>query len=66
MKKRIIIDISDTGEVQLETHGYKGPQCVEDSQFIKDVLGEEVSVQLVPVYYQENGQGVKRHLPICG
>ena len=66
--KQIIIDIKNDGEVKIETRGYSGSSCVEESQFIKDVLGEETARQLTPAYYQRQGQKecVKRHLPLCG
>jgi hypothetical protein len=66
--KQIIIDITNEGEVKIETRGYAGKSCVEESQFVKDVLGEETSRQLVAAYYQRQGQKetVKKHLPLCG
>lgn len=66
MKKKIVIDISETGEVNLETHNYKGPTCVKDSQFIKDILGEETYYCLCPVYYQKQGQEINQYKSICG
>jgi hypothetical protein len=66
MQKTIIIDIDETGEVRLETRGYSGPECVEDSQFIKDVLGTETSQQLCARYYEKQGQTVKKFEPLCG
>lgn len=66
--KQIIIDIKDDGEVKIETRGFSGRSCVDESQFIKDVLGEETARQLTPAYYNRQGQkeSVKRHLPLCG
>lgn len=64
MAKKIIVEIGNDGEVRLETRGYSGPVCLEESQFLKDLLGEETSRQLVPVFYQKNKN--KRYLPICG
>ena len=66
--KQIIVDVTNDGEVKIETKGYVGKECVEESQFLKDVLGEETSRQLVAAYYQRQGQKetVKRHLPLCG
>ncbi len=64
MAKRIIVEIDNDGEVRLETRGYSGSVCLEESQFLKDLLGEETSRQLVPVFYQKNKS--KRYLPICG
>ncbi len=66
--KQIIIDITDEGEVKIETRGYSGKSCIEEAQFLKDVLGEETARQLTPAYYQkqEGKQVVKKHLPLCG
>ncbi len=64
MARKIIVEIDNDGEVRLETRGYTGPVCLEESQFLKDLLGEETSRQLVPVFYQNNKN--KKYLPICG
>ena len=64
MARKIIVDIDDNGEVRLETRGFSGPVCLEESQFIKDLLGKETSQQLVPVFYRKNKS--KTYLPICG
>lgn len=66
--KQILIDISDDGEVKIETRGFAGKSCVEESQFLKDLLGNETARQLTPAYYQRQGQKelVKKHLPLCG
>jgi hypothetical protein len=64
--KEIIIDVSDDGEVRIETRGFKGKSCVAESEFLKDLLGKETSRQLTPAYYQEEKQTVKKYLPLCG
>lgn len=66
MKKQIVIDVSPDGEIRIETKGYEGPACMEDSQFIKDILGEEIAVQLCPAYYNRGKQTIKKHIPLCG
>lgn len=68
MKRQIILDITDEGEVKIETRGYQGRACVEEAKFLKDLLGTEMARQLTPAYYQRAGQRqtVKRHLPLCG
>ena len=48
--KQIIIDVLDSGEIKIETKGFKGKSCIEESQFLKDLLGEEKARQLVPAY----------------
>lgn len=66
--KQIIIDISETGEISIETRGFVGRSCITESQFLKDLLGQELSAQLTPAYYQttDQKQTVKKHLPLCG
>ena len=68
--KQIIIDISDDGEIKIETRGFTGKSCVEESLFLKNLLGEETARQLVPAYYVETRNGTKqhirKHLPLCG
>ena len=64
--KEIIIDVSDDGEVRIETRGFKGKSCVAESEFLKDLLGKETSRQLTPAYYQEEKQTVRKYLPLCG
>ena len=64
--KEIVIDISNEGEIQIETKGFKGKSCVTEAQFLKDVLGKETARILTPTYWQENKEMVKKHLPLCG
>ncbi len=65
--KQIIIDVLDSGEIKIETKGFKGKSCIEESQFLKDLLGEEKARQLVPAYYQtKNKTVIRKHLPLCG
>lgn len=65
--KEIVIDVLDSGEVKIETRGFTGKACIQESQFLKDLLGKEISQQLTPAYYTINGkEQVKKHLPLCG
>jgi len=65
--KEIIIDVTEEGEVKIETRGFSGKACIKESQFLKDLLGKEISQQLTPAYYTINGkEKVKKHLPLCG
>jgi hypothetical protein len=64
--KEIIIDVSDDGEVRIETRGFKGKSCLAESEFLRDLLGKETSRQLTPAYYQEEKETVKKYLPLCG
>ena len=49
--KEIVIDIAEDGEIRLETKGFTGKACVEESQFLKDMLGKETFKRLTPAYY---------------
>ena len=64
--KEIVIDISDDGEIRIETKGFKGKACIEESQFLKDVLGKETFKRLTPAYYSTIKQKVKKYLQLCG
>ena len=64
--KQIIIDVMDDGEIKIETKGFKGKSCIEESQFLKDLLGEEKARNLVPAYYTRNKKAVRKYLPLCG
>ena len=65
-RKQIIVDIAADGEIRIETTGFTGKACLEDSQFLKDVLGQEIAVCLAPAFYQKGKQTIKRHIPLCG
>ncbi len=64
--KEIIIDISNDGEIKIETRGFSGKSCISESQFIKDLLGKETEKQLTPAYYLEEKVPVRKYLPLCG
>jgi hypothetical protein len=64
--KEIVIDVSDDGQIQIETKGFTGKSCIEESQFIKEVLGSETARQLTPTYWQKNQAKIKKYLPLCG
>ena len=64
--KEIVINVSDDGEIKIETKGFSGKTCVSESQFIKDLLGRETARELTPTNWQENQTRVKKYLPICG
>ena len=64
--KEIVLDVSDDGEIRIETRGFTGKSCIIESQFIKDVLGKETEKQLTPTYWQKASATIKKHLPLCG
>ncbi len=63
--KEIVIEVSDEGEIKIETRGFSGKACLEDSEFLKKLLGEEVFRQLTPAYYGNRAQ-TKKYLNLCG
>ena len=64
--KEIVIDVSDDGEIRIETKGFAGKSCITESQFIKDVLGKETESKLTPTYWQKANTTIKKYLPLCG
>ena len=64
--KEIILDISNEGEVRIETREFKGKSCLAESQFLKDLLGKETQRELTPAYWEEQETNVKKYLPLCG
>jgi hypothetical protein len=62
--KRIVLDISDEGEVSIETVGFSGKDCLKESEFIKDILGQETFRKLTPAYY--SNERTRRYLKLCG
>ena len=33
--KEIVIDVSNDGEIQIETRGFKGKSCIHESEFLE-------------------------------
>jgi hypothetical protein len=66
MKKQIVVEVSDDGEIKIETRGFSGEACLTESQFLKDLLGKETSRQLTPAYYNRGRKIIKKYLPLCG
>jgi hypothetical protein len=64
--KEIIMDVSEDGEIRIETKGFSGKSCMAESQFLKDVLGKETESQLTPAYFQKASIVIKKYLPLCG
>ena len=64
--KAIIIDVMDDGEIKIETKGFQGKACIDESQFLKDLLGEETIRNLVPAYYTRKKTAIRKYLPLCG
>jgi hypothetical protein len=64
--KEIIINIDTDGEISIETRGFKGKACIEESQFVKDLIGQELLTQLTPAYYSTHTVKIKKYLKLCG
>ena len=64
--KEIILDISNEGEIKIETRGFKGKTCITESQFLKDLLGNETERTLTPTYWEKEEVTIKKYLPLCG
>jgi len=64
--KEIIVDISNDGEIKIETRGFKVEKCITESQFLKDLLGQEIECHLTPAFYEVDKVIVKNFLTICG
>ena len=64
--KEIILDISNEGEIKIETKGFKGKNCLSEAQFLKDLLGSEVERSLTPAYWEKEEVTIKKYLPLCG
>jgi len=63
--KEIIIDIAEDGEIRLETKGFTGKVCIEESRFLKGILGKETYQRLIPAYYGKKTR-MKKYLQLCG
>lgn len=66
MQQQIIVDVMDDAEIKIESKGYTGPVCLAESQFLKDILGEEISRQLTPAFYQTEDNKTRKIIPLCG
>ncbi len=64
--KEIVVDISDDGEVHIETRGFQGKACIEESEFLKKLLGKEAYRRLTPSYYVTQTLNKKKYLQLCG
>ncbi len=60
--KQIEVVVSSSGEIKLTTSGFSGHSCLEESQFLKDALGNELYQQLTPIALQANKTS---HVLIC-
>lgn len=67
MGKEIIIDISEDGQIAIETKGFKGKSCMAGSAFIEQTLGKVLSSQLTPAYFETDPDDNRtKYLNLCG
>jgi len=67
MPKEIILDITNDGEISIETKGFKGKSCMKESAFLEEVLGKQLHQQLTPAYYEfDPNENRKKILNLCG
>ena len=52
--QQIQIDISPTGNSQLQTSGFTGKTCQEASRFLEQALGQKISETLTSEYFLAN------------
>ena len=62
---KVIID-EISGEIKIETIGFNGPSCLEESKFLKDLIGETITKSLTPAYFTKGKVEIKKFLNICG
>lgn len=51
--KTIRVLISPTGEITIDTKGFKGASCKEASQFLEQALGTKTSEKIKSEFYQQ-------------
>ncbi|MCA9095280.1 MAG: DUF2997 domain-containing protein [Planctomycetaceae bacterium] len=54
--QQIQIDVSPTGESQLQTSGFTGITCQEASRFLEQALGQKISETFTSEYFQATTQ----------
>lgn len=54
MTKTIEIVVSPSGELQIDTVGFKGADCEKTTKFLEAALGVISQKQKKPEYYQRN------------
>jgi hypothetical protein len=51
-EKFIEVIISPTGQIQVETKGFTGRDCLKASAFLEAALGQRQSDRVTPEYYE--------------
>ena len=55
-EKRIVVDISENGELKAETFGFQGASCVMELDKLLKGLATQTSERKKPEYYKEGIQ----------
>ncbi len=61
MKPSITVEVSPTGEVQIEGDGFKGPECEQATRFLEQALGIVRTKAKKPEYNQSTTTKLKQH-----
>ena len=61
--KTIEITISPKGESKVETKGFSGGACREDSRFVEQALGQRTAETLTAEFYQGQQAAQERTQP---
>lgn len=56
MNQIIEITVATDGQTRVETRGFSGAGCREDSRFIETALGKRTKEQLTAEFHQPAGQ----------
>ncbi len=59
MKIQIVIEIDEEDNVTMETHGIKGPKCVDEIKRVTKNLAPIESTQKTKEYYEEDKSKLK-------
>ncbi len=52
LRKELEINIGPDGEVEIVTHGFKGPECLEAVRPFENAIGEVRHRELTSEYYE--------------
>lgn len=63
MKPEIEIIVAPDGTSRVETRGFQGSGCRQASQFLEQALGQRLSEQLKPAFFQSGEQQQQQHEP---
>ena len=65
MSKKIIVR-SKNGIMKIETVGFVGTSCEDVDEFLRSTLGDEISRELKPVYFEREEENGYCYEPLCG